>query len=233
VQSLVSTVPMVLMYLAMLGDVVLSIFANLRILKAQLMALRSFGIDPCTTPAHRKYIMFLRLAKFTALYVLLELTIHTAFTGRSEEWFWLFVLLHQLMELFIAVGSAPPRGPRTPPQAAGLAPLGARASAAPESPLTARAARRRSRLHLPRAALQRALPAGTAAGHRARADLGLTPPPPRISPTRCSKWRPSSPTSCCPRSRPSRSSRTCSTAPISSRGAPTSSSAPTGTRTCP
>merc|ERR1719231_872044 len=107
---------MVLMYLAMLGDVVLSIFANLRILKAQLMALRSFGIDPCTTPAHRKYIMFLRLAKFTALYVLLELTIHTAFTGRSEECFWLFVLLHQLMELFIAVGSAPPRGPRTPPQ---------------------------------------------------------------------------------------------------------------------
>merc|ERR1719473_1835044 len=95
---------MVLMYLAMLSDISLSIFANLRILKAQLMALRSFGIDPCTTPAHRKYIMFLRLAKFTALYVLLELTIHTAFTGRSEEWFWLFVLLHQLMELFIAVG---------------------------------------------------------------------------------------------------------------------------------
>ena len=48
--------------------------------------------------------MFVCLALYTALYVLLELTIHTAFTGRSEEWFWLFVLLHQLMELFIAVG---------------------------------------------------------------------------------------------------------------------------------
>ena len=104
VQSVVSMVPMVAMYLAMLADVTLSIFANLRILKAQLMALRSFGIDPRTTPAHRKYQMFVRLALFTFLYVLLEMLIHLSFTGRSDESFALFVLLHQLMELFIAVG---------------------------------------------------------------------------------------------------------------------------------
>ena len=68
----------------MLGDISLSIFANLRILKAQLLALRSFGIDPRTTPAHRKYVMFVRLAKYTALYVLGELVIHTAFTVRAR-----------------------------------------------------------------------------------------------------------------------------------------------------
>lgn len=102
-QSVLATVPMVMMYLAMLGDISLSILANLRILKAQLLALRSFGIDPCTTPAHRKYVMFVRLAKFTALYVLCELTIHLSFDGR-DSFFWLYVLLHQLMELGIAVG---------------------------------------------------------------------------------------------------------------------------------
>ena len=188
-QSVVSMVPMVLMYLAMLADVALSIFANLRILKAQLMALRSFGIDPRSTPAHRKYQvhtcrahmhmhtalactlhmhtalacalhmpdqaptfqagalrlappppphthtphthtrhahahaarvcvrcgahpvchrampqMFVRLALYTLLYVLLEMVIHLTFTGRKDESFALFVLLHQLIELFIAVG---------------------------------------------------------------------------------------------------------------------------------
>ena len=97
VQTTVSMIPMVLMYVTMLGDVALSILANLRILKAQLMALRSFGIDPRTTPAHRKYQMFQRLALLTALYVLLELAIHLSFseglTGRSDESFALFVLL--------------------------------------------------------------------------------------------------------------------------------------------
>ena len=85
VQSVLSTVPMVLMYVAMLCDISLSIWANLRILKAQLVALRSFGIDPRTTPAHRKYLMFTRLAKLTAAYVLLELTIHMSLTGRYES----------------------------------------------------------------------------------------------------------------------------------------------------
>ena len=64
-QSVVSMVPMVCMYLAMLADITFSILANLRILKAQLMALRSFGIDPRSTPAMTKYKMFVRLAAAT------------------------------------------------------------------------------------------------------------------------------------------------------------------------
>eukprot|EP00316_Scyphosphaera_apsteinii_P020189 CAMPEP_0119313406 /NCGR_PEP_ID=MMETSP1333-20130426/28978_1 /TAXON_ID=418940 /ORGANISM="Scyphosphaera apsteinii, Strain RCC1455" /LENGTH=671 /DNA_ID=CAMNT_0007318237 /DNA_START=28 /DNA_END=2043 /DNA_ORIENTATION=- len=101
-QSAVSLAPMVLMYLAILGDVALSILSNLRILKAQLLALHSFGIDPRTTPVHRKYRMFVSLAKFTSLFVLLEAAIHIAFTDQS--FYWLFVLLHQTMELVIAIG---------------------------------------------------------------------------------------------------------------------------------
>jgi hypothetical protein len=48
--------------------------------------------------------MFVRLAVYTFLYVLLEMVIHVSFTGGSDESFALFVLVHQLMELFIAVG---------------------------------------------------------------------------------------------------------------------------------
>jgi len=103
-QSIISLLPMVAMYLAVLADVACSILANLRILKAQLLALRSFGIDPRSTPVHRKYLMFIRLARFTFLFVVLETSIHTAFTGHHDSFYWLFVLLHQLMELVIAVG---------------------------------------------------------------------------------------------------------------------------------
>ena len=56
---------------------------------------------PC--PHRAVHQMFLRLAMYTALYVVLELAVHLSFTGRSDESFALFVLLHQLMELFIAV----------------------------------------------------------------------------------------------------------------------------------
>merc|ERR1719321_888397 len=90
--------------MAILADVCFSTLSNLRILKAQLLALRSFGVDPRSTPVHRKYRMFVQLAKFTALYTLLEAVIHISFTGRHDDMYWLFILLHQLMELTIAVG---------------------------------------------------------------------------------------------------------------------------------
>ena len=48
--------------------------------------------------------MFVCLALYTALYVLLELIVHLTFSGRSDASFALFVLLHQLTELLVAVG---------------------------------------------------------------------------------------------------------------------------------
>lgn len=101
--SIISLVPMVITYLLMLVNIVFSIFANLRVLKAQLIVLRSFGIDPSTTPVYRKYIMFVRLAKFTALYTVLEITVHSAFPKQDDGQYWIFLSLHSLMEILVAV----------------------------------------------------------------------------------------------------------------------------------
>ena len=99
-QSSLATVPMVIMYLAMLIEIAWSIFNNLRILKAQLLALRALGVDPTTTPALTKYRMYVKLAFAVALYALLELTIHSTFSDTHE--YWIFLGLHQLMEITIA-----------------------------------------------------------------------------------------------------------------------------------
>lgn len=101
VASVVALVPMVIMYLVMLVNIWLSINDNLRILKAQMFAIQSFGIDPRTTPVYTKYWMFRRLKVFTAMYVVFETAVHSIFSATGV--FWVFVLLHQLFELFIAL----------------------------------------------------------------------------------------------------------------------------------
>jgi hypothetical protein len=100
--SLVSFVPLAVMCLVMLVDIVVSIFANLRVLKAQLIVLRSFGINPCTTPVHRKYVMFVRLAVFSAAYTMLEIALHAVFPRRADERYWLFVTLHSATEILVS-----------------------------------------------------------------------------------------------------------------------------------
>ena len=47
--------------------------------------------------------MFRRLAFATLLYASLELTIHSIFNGRLDAMYWLFLALHQSMELLVAV----------------------------------------------------------------------------------------------------------------------------------
>merc|ERR1719502_364663 len=65
------------MYLAMLVEISWSIVNNLRVLKAQLLALRALGV---------------------------ELTIHTVFgNGAYSDLYWLFLACHQLMELVVAI----------------------------------------------------------------------------------------------------------------------------------
>ena len=99
-----ATVPMVVMYLAILVEITWSIVSNLRILKAQLFALRNLGVDPTTTPAYTKYWMFVRLGVTVALYAALEVPIHSVFADEAMElrYFWLFLALHQALELSVA-----------------------------------------------------------------------------------------------------------------------------------
>ena len=68
-------VPMLLMWLLMLINVVGSTLTNLRFLKAQLIALRTFNIDATTTPVYTKYLMFRSLLASTAAYYLLDLAL--------------------------------------------------------------------------------------------------------------------------------------------------------------
>ena len=102
VRSVLGTLPMILVYVVVLYDLVSSISANMRILKAQLLALHALGVDPRTTPAHKKYQMFARLMVLTLLYAALELVMHAAVYPLSS--YWVFVMCHQLVELVLTVG---------------------------------------------------------------------------------------------------------------------------------
>ena len=52
----------------MLFNVMTAILTNLRVLKAQLIALSVFNIDATTTPAYTKYRMFTHVFWASALY---------------------------------------------------------------------------------------------------------------------------------------------------------------------
>jgi len=93
-------IPILLAYIVLFGNVMVSIYTNLRVLKSQLLAIATFNISPATTPAYAKYRMFQRLACAALAYVLLELGIHLG-TYFAKSPIWVFHLLHQAMELAI------------------------------------------------------------------------------------------------------------------------------------
>ena len=67
VTRLVSLVPVLVATLMMLLYVVSSVVTNLRVLKAQLLVLRSFNVDATTTPAYLKFRMYRALAVYTTV----------------------------------------------------------------------------------------------------------------------------------------------------------------------
>ena len=79
-----SVVPMLVTWAVMLVNVVASVVANLRVLKAQLLALRSFNVDATTTPAFTKYRMFRTLLVCTVLYYVADLTLFVLAVLRRE-----------------------------------------------------------------------------------------------------------------------------------------------------
>ncbi|KAJ1628090.1 hypothetical protein T492DRAFT_162757 [Pavlovales sp. CCMP2436] len=100
--------PILIAYVIMFVNIIFSIFTNMRILKAQLLAMGLLSIDPATTPAYAKYLMFQRLALATAAYVCLELLIHLSTSLAKDSNgngvpLWIFSLLHQSMELGCAI----------------------------------------------------------------------------------------------------------------------------------
>jgi hypothetical protein len=101
--NLVSLLPMSLMYLAVLVDIIASAFTNLRVLKAQLLALRSLGVDPTTTPVHHKYTMFVWLAVLTILYTFLKIGLYSVFPSQADNCYWLFLALHSVLEILVAL----------------------------------------------------------------------------------------------------------------------------------
>ena len=70
-------VPMMTMWLAMLINIMSATITNLRVLKAQLLAIRSFNVDATTTPAFTKYQMYRSLLWCTAAYFLFDSIVFT------------------------------------------------------------------------------------------------------------------------------------------------------------
>jgi hypothetical protein len=94
-------IPIIAAYIVMLANAAVATWTNLRILKAQLLAMAQYNINPLSTPAYVKYVMFQRLAMATGAYVVMELLIHiTLSVVRTEVY--VFLLCHQLMELSVA-----------------------------------------------------------------------------------------------------------------------------------
>jgi len=104
--SVLAQVPMIIMYTVMLFEIATSIWANLRILKGQLVALQEMlpSEQLQSTPVFKKYRMFVGLSVAVALYAYLEIMIHSLL-GEAEhaDDFALFILLHQVMELLVAI----------------------------------------------------------------------------------------------------------------------------------
>jgi hypothetical protein len=82
--------------------VVSSNLTNLRILKSQLLALRTFNLDATTTPAYTKYRMFSSLLLYTAFYYVADLALFVVATRQGLAPRWLTTLLRQLLELTTA-----------------------------------------------------------------------------------------------------------------------------------
>ena len=104
-QTAVSQIPMIIMYLAMLGEISSSVHANVTILSSQLHALRNLEVlsDPTATPVHMKLRMFQVLAGCVGLYACLEVTIHVYFANTvHDHYFAAFIACHQAMELVVA-----------------------------------------------------------------------------------------------------------------------------------
>ena len=98
VTRMAALLPAVVSTLMMLAYVVSSVVTNLRVLKAQLLVLRSFNIDATTTPAFIKYHMFVALAFYTTAYFLVMIGLIVAQTI-SPQTPWFATLLRQLLEL--------------------------------------------------------------------------------------------------------------------------------------
>ena len=101
VRSMWALTPVLIMYSAMLLNVMLSILTNLRILKAQLLALRYLNIDATTTPAYTKYRMFVVLCRCASAYFLLDVGLFVVDVLLPAPP-WLMLALRQLLELTAA-----------------------------------------------------------------------------------------------------------------------------------
>jgi hypothetical protein len=99
---LAALVPALLALLAMLICVVGSILTNLRVLKAQLLAMRSFNVDATTTPAYTKYRMFGWLLLYASVYFVATtaLLISDVFAPHTP---WANTLARQALEMVTSV----------------------------------------------------------------------------------------------------------------------------------
>lgn len=104
-----AAIPQLVMWTTLLMIIFSSVLTNLRVLKAQLLALRAFNIDATTTPAYTKYQMFQVLLLSTAAYFACDIALFVLVNTASSHgvWFW-HALWRQLLELgtTVAIGYA-------------------------------------------------------------------------------------------------------------------------------
>ena len=102
--GLLSAIPQLLVWFGLLVVVLSAVITNLRVLKAQLLALRSFNIDATTTPAFTKYSMFAWLLVFASIYFGLDITLFALAAANvgGQAWLW-HALCRQILELALTI----------------------------------------------------------------------------------------------------------------------------------
>ena len=100
--SIFAAIPMLVVWVVVLVGVLSAVLTNLRVLKAQLLALRSFNIDATTTPVYTKYRMYQKLLVYTTLYYTADLGLYALASARVGP-AWATVLARQVMEASTAL----------------------------------------------------------------------------------------------------------------------------------
>ncbi len=100
---LIYTLVILVLYIGILRFIFLSIDLNVRALKAQMYLIRQANIDPTTTPAMDKYMLFRAYQRCMGLYVFMSvfLTILRNFVNLPV---WIYYMLLECLDLFLFSG---------------------------------------------------------------------------------------------------------------------------------
>ena len=104
IMRLVYLIFLLLMYICVIRLVFVNVDQNLRILKHQLFLVRQAFIDPASTPAWTKFIMYRVFHRCIFAFIFIEVTIQVLQNILVDVNFWIFRMSDELVFLYVTTG---------------------------------------------------------------------------------------------------------------------------------